>query len=567
MNRSTPAPHKDTRAARRHRGRVHARFLVALAAIFSAPGVGRAAPTWLPPDVISLGGDTCGVPQVAMQGDGSVTVVWLRTLIGAQSAHIEAVDRPAGATYAPPYPLSDSGTSVYDPALAMKTDGEAVVVWPWWSGNVYWIQAAIRPADGTFGPPTIISDPSWSADRSTVTLDPSGRAVAAWEINRVEQNRSNIYVHASVKAPGQPFGAPQAVSQRSDFSMGPVVDSDRSGLGAAVIVWSRLLGRSGSSYADAAVKDASDEGFGTPITISGPVGDADHVDVALDGTGNAMAVWQRWHTTSESWRIQSSFRATGQPFSAPVYLSTAGRNAFNPRVAMDRSGNAVAVWQKRDANDMPRIQASVRPAGGRFGPPEFLSPAGVDAWDPSVAMNDSGTTVVVWRQWDNTYSRYRVFAAIRPPGGPFGSATAISEGDPNFMTYGPSAAIDEDGNAIATWARLHWIVRDQVVEAVGFDAAGPKLLDLWIPFRGAIGEELTFSVRPLDTWSSVVSTIWDFGDGYTAEGNLVSHAYVATGVYDVTVTSTDAVGNTSTASGSVVIDRLGGAPRQGRFVP
>jgi hypothetical protein len=47
--------------------------------------------------------------------------------------------------------------------------------------------------------------------------------------------------------------------------------------------------------------------------------------------------------------------------------------------------------------------------------------------------------------------------------------------------------------------------------------------------------------------SPIVSYNWDFGDGETATGEQITHAFAATGTYDVTLTVTDEAGLTDIA--------------------
>jgi PKD repeat protein len=46
-----------------------------------------------------------------------------------------------------------------------------------------------------------------------------------------------------------------------------------------------------------------------------------------------------------------------------------------------------------------------------------------------------------------------------------------------------------------------------------------------------------------DTWSSVASYRWRFGDGTAASGRKTTHAYARVGTYTVTVTIKDSRGN------------------------
>jgi hypothetical protein len=49
---------------------------------------------------------------------------------------------------------------------------------------------------------------------------------------------------------------------------------------------------------------------------------------------------------------------------------------------------------------------------------------------------------------------------------------------------------------------------------------------------------------------------WSFGDGATAAGGAVAHAFASTGPFDVTVTATDSVGNAASLTRPVTIAPL-----------
>lgn len=53
---------------------------------------------------------------------------------------------------------------------------------------------------------------------------------------------------------------------------------------------------------------------------------------------------------------------------------------------------------------------------------------------------------------------------------------------------------------------------------------------------------------------------WDFGDGNRERGKRVQHAFIADGTFNVTLTVTDRLGNSSTTSKSLTIDSVEAAP-------
>jgi PKD repeat protein len=72
------------------------------------------------------------------------------------------------------------------------------------------------------------------------------------------------------------------------------------------------------------------------------------------------------------------------------------------------------------------------------------------------------------------------------------------------------------------------------------------------PQSGLEGQPVAFSAAASNA-AGPVSYAWDFGDGATAEGAQVAHAYADNGAYHVTVRATDGNGKTATAEASAAI--------------
>lgn len=136
-------------------------------------------------------------------------------------------------------------------------------------------------------------------------------------------------------------------------------------------------------------------------------------------------------------------------------------------------------------------------------------------------------------------------------GAPFDAVTSTGETISWGFPQRGQLAMDAQGNAILGFMRSDGT--DTRGEAAGFDAAGPLLGSVVFPAAGARGASLPFTGTAADVWSPVASTTWSFGDGTSAPGTAVSHAYGAAGDYRVGFTATDAVGNASTAGGRVVV--------------
>jgi PKD repeat protein len=133
--------------------------------------------------------------------------------------------------------------------------------------------------------------------------------------------------------------------------------------------------------------------------------------------------------------------------------------------------------------------------------------------------------------------------------------------DPLGNTFIETASL-EDGNWVYTPDLSGWVVgvytlRVQAVDVHGNTRiVGPYLLEVQdAPIVGLaaandgprlIGDELTFEAT-ISHGSNVTYT-WAFGDGATAKGQVVQHAYAASGDYTATVKAANSVSNAATTT-------------------
>jgi hypothetical protein len=175
--------------------------------------------------------------------------------------------------------------------------------------------------------------------------------------------------------------------------------------------------------------------------------------VAMDAHGDTVAVWSLRVANSSSPSthgvVQASVRPAGGPWGPAEPLSDPTLNAGSPVVAIDPAGDAVALFTQNTASTTSAVFMAARVPGGAFGAPVAISDSAQVAESPQVAMDPQGNAVAVWDLYDGTTSRAQT--AFRPAGGSFDTATAL---DPGFTGGNSEAvAIDASGAAVAVWAR------------------------------------------------------------------------------------------------------------------
>ncbi len=220
-------------------------------------------------------------------------------------------------------------------------------------------------------------------------------------------------------------------------------------VGHAVVVWMGFDGRNSRVQARLSAAGA----LSAVQTLSAAGRDVLLPQVAVDQDGDAVVVWCRFD--GRHWRVQATGRSAAGALSAVQTLSAAWQDARDPQVAVDRAGHAVVVWQRFEGTNW-RIQARRRSAAGALSTERTLSPAGQDALNPQVAVDQDGDAVLVWSRIDPQYERIQ--ATRWPATGAPSAVQTISPAEQH--AFFPQVAVDRDGDAVVVW--------------MGFDESGNR---------------------------------------------------------------------------------------------
>jgi hypothetical protein len=539
-------------------GRLPAALIVCAAFLLAAPVA--SAGVWLPPQDLSAPGRDATNPAVAMADSGATTAIWEKDNTKDAGFHGEAATREPGQAFSSPAELVGGVT---DPQLEMTGAGQSVAVWKRLVNppGVYMIQAAVRPPGGAFGAPLDAAEMPATVipNGLQMALNDDGDVAIAWTRNEPASSVDNdaTIIEATVRPAGGSFSEPELVSLPIEppieeptepptflhlSAAEPSVAIDPAG--DVVVTWRYFDGT------DEVIEGAERPAGGTfsePEVISSTGIDSSETEVAMDGSGDAIAVWEEIGTTESI--VRASLRPPGGEFEGPVDLSETGVSSFGPEIAMTPAGLATVVWTRAEEEELS-IETSTLPPGGDFSAPVDVTPVAegsVAPVDTDLKMNDAGDAVVAW-PGRATGGEPVVKAAIRSGTGAFSPPAEISGTSPDFLH--PDVAIDAAGNATVVWNRSNGV--NSIAQVAGYDASPPQMRGISVPATGTVGVPVTFSADPFDVWP-LASTGFTFGDGLGASGTTASHAYSAPGVYTVTATAVDAAGTPVSASGSIAI--------------
>lgn len=167
---------------------------------------------------------------------------------------------------------------------------------------------------------------------------------------------------------------------------------------------------------------------------------------AIDTQGNTQAVWEQFD--GERYNIWANRKAPGQGWGVAQLIETENAgSAYNPRVALDSQGNAVAVWQQSDGQ-RSRIAANRYMVGTGWSKAQWIdAPNTLEAHAPQVSFDSQGNAIAVWQHKDG--QRTRIAANRMVAGTGWGQAGPIENG--NGHASAPHIASDAQGQLFALW--------------------------------------------------------------------------------------------------------------------
>jgi PKD domain-containing protein len=513
----------------------------ALAAIglLLAPSAARAG-AWLKPVPLNLS-DGSG-PSVGLDATGNVVAAWQTNPGGTVAGVIQGAHHVVGGTGFAQLPDFSTDTAMNhnngSPVVVMNASGNGLVVWVNdLSGGNHQIQVRALLPNGDVGPVESIpmSAPMGSYANPVAAINDNGDAVVAWQHGTAveavtRQALSGMFTNVAT---------PDQLEAVSNSAPSVAIDA----AGNAIAVWpvggTIHAKRHPAGGAWTATTD-------TPLTTAGHTYSAP--DVAANASGQMVVAFVDSDGSNTFIGATTGTVAAGWgPSPAVTTLSGPGVN-HGPGVNVDDNGGAAVGWSMPSA-----VQVSLRPAHGSFPAPagaQSVLPVPSNTNNFSLAGNGRGATVVSWWTFDVGALQNVVRAAVKPAGSNTFTASQIVS-DPTIYSSSPVIALDQNGDAVVAYT----LGTPSGAALAVFDGAGPLLGPATGPAKIARGRSATFSVaQPLDAFSKVSSLSWSFGDGSAvASGAQVSHSFGAPGTFTVTVTATDAVGNTSSSSTMVAV--------------
>lgn len=375
------------------------------------------------------------------QWDGTATSIW-------SSRYVAANDTWGSAAVIE----SENSSNAVNPQVAVDANGNAVAVWLQSAGSL-WSNRYVA-ANGAWGVATPVATGNPTGDQS-VAMSASGDALAVWR--QYDGARENIQSSRYTVASGV-WSAPVPLeTDGTGDAFAPKIKSD--GAGNALAVWQQSDGVRSNIWANRYV--AGTATWGTPTLIeTDNIGNAAAPQIAFDGSGNAVAVWtQVGSGRTNVW--SNRYSATGNAWGTAALIENTGGHAFTAHVSVDASGNAAAVWSYINGGSTTHIRASRSSAGSAaWGAATALENNPGSATVPQVAIDTSGNTIAIWQQPNGGYggvwwSRYAAagpaWSTARPT-----EVASVGAGSPKIVAA-PNGTVlavwtQSDGTSTSVWA-------------------------------------------------------------------------------------------------------------------
>jgi hypothetical protein len=169
-------------------------------------------------------------PQVTFDPAGNALATWSLEFV------VQERFRPAGGNFGLTRDISAAAENSGAPQIAVDQAGNAVFVWSTF-GATERVQARFRSAAGGLGPIQNISAEGGNPDEQQVAFDPAGNAVAVW----VRDDAAGSHrVQAAFRPAGGSFEPAQTLSAGGQDAAAPQVAMDTAG--NALAVWHRQDG-------------------------------------------------------------------------------------------------------------------------------------------------------------------------------------------------------------------------------------------------------------------------------------------------------------------------------------
>lgn len=321
--------------------------------------------------------------------------------------------------------------------------------------------AGAAPAGAAFDDPSRASIGPLAARSPEVAVNARGDAAIAY----VRGRRRDAMIVVGTRPAGGAWGEPVAISPRGRPAIDPQVAVDAQGL--VVVTWRQVVGRRTVRTEDGRRRQAlyvartrerpiTDSRWSPVTTLSSSRQKVGPPRLAMDASGRALAVWHWGTGTSRRspghvGEMQLSERASDGSWSGPVRVSRSRLclQVRKPRADAGPRGHAAVWWQCDLAGGRATAVGISRAPGGEWGPEVELPFRTEGRVAADLAISDTGRVAAVSAAGDGSLRWWRGEAGERLS---LRELPALGRVERAGRRAGmPQVAIGSTGDALSAW--------------------------------------------------------------------------------------------------------------------
>jgi hypothetical protein len=442
---------------------------------------------------------------VAASGTPAPTLQWQRSPDGTNWVDIPGA---TGNSFTLPSTSASADNGAHFRAVATNSAGTA-------TSNAAQL-TVVAPVTGSWRAPETIATTQINLEPS-VGFDGNGRALAVWsEVNTV--NGAYRILHAA-RSPAGTWSAPSVLTALSlVFAPRIAVAPD----GRAVVAFER-----GSQIVAARFDGSS---WGAPVAVftgSGGIA-ATNVSVGIDASGRAIVVWYGYD--GARYRAYASVSTSGDTWTAAQPLD--GYDAGTPQVSVNGNGKGFVIFAERNASAQFRVTAvpvdlAANPVFGTAQP--LRSFVSASPGQKRIAVDGSGNAIAVWLDTDGVFGDL-VWSRYDATTGTWSAHQLLAQGVgtqvANSREYNLALAMNGGGDAVVVWGQRgvnDGAVSDDVIFSRHL-VAGSTTWTAVERRSGDITGVRDYAENPRVAISAAgriaVTWIEDTGSGYKARGQI-----------------------------------------------
>ncbi|HXJ65470.1 MAG TPA: PKD domain-containing protein [Actinomycetota bacterium] len=476
--------------------------------------------------------------DVSMSPNGTVVEAHIITLLPSGNRAVAMSIRPPGGPPGAEVTLPAGGVPGPITWLSSAVDNLGYGAVAWDDGGQT-LELAVRAPGGDFA---IVAGPDQFPGRyvtPAVGLAADGTATVAFGVYRATGPIETVGLVAR-RSPGGTWSTPQHLESSMipagddtyvcDFGLAVAPNGH-----AAIAFVHRPLAGGGAFDATVGERAGATDSF-TLHAVSSSNGYA-APSAAVSSAGAGVGAW-RLGDQVEFVRVPVP---TSTASASPIDSPGADAVATGPQTTMGASGEALVVWS---STDFQAYWSRIDSLGTASSPLELTFNAGT-ILAPDVAADPKGRAFAVARDGSSHLVVFR-----RSPGKAFGKGTDLGSSDEQPDTQ--RVAVDNAGDGVILWSEVPVPITTLTYSPRirGYDGAAPHIASMTWPKTLVKGKKGSFSAGAKDVWGPV-TVRWEFGDGATAAGPSVTHAYQTSGWFHATVKVRDATGLTTNRTVSV----------------